>query len=148
VPVTATKPTPPVTRGVLYYARRPFLYCGRAYDRGEVLELQGARTDEKLVRIGYVALVSEAHPGIRAPHLPECGPCGGGRRFVKPGFLEAHGDERHRRRPEEIEAVASGKAAFDGRVSAFEDRTGDRLERKLQAEAPLYLDKTTASQAG
>ena len=38
-----------------YYVRRPFDYKGEETDRGELLELKGARKkDEELVRLGYL----------------------------------------------------------------------------------------------
>lgn len=105
-----------------HYARRPHEYMGHQYDRGQVIALQGARNDEKLVRLGYVAEIP------KDTVLKECGPCGA--KFIDEGARDGHAKERHRKRfltPEE------------------EDQAEDRREKMLEHVAPLHLDKTKAS---
>ena len=105
-----------------HFARRPHEYLGKQYDRGQVMDLQGARNDEKLVRLGYIAEVP------RDTVLKECGDCGA--KFIGEGERNGHVKERHRERflsPEEEDAHEASQ------------------ERILESVAPLYLDKTKAS---
>lgn len=108
-----------------YRARRGgFQYAGQEIDRGQVLVLAGAPNDEKLIRLGYVALLE------RNPDLYRCSVCG--LEFIGISERTGHGDLRHRERtltPDE------------------EDTRDERLERIQEQVAPLYLDKTKAAQA-
>lgn len=107
--------------GKQYYARRPFGYMNTSLDRGQIFELGGALNDEKLVRLGYCAEL----PADAPRH--QCAECGA--LFVGINERTAHGDKRHvERTPEE------------------EERLFDREERQLEQVAPLFLDKTIASQ--
>ena len=119
----------------LYYARRPFGYTeGLTVDQGQVVELRGVINDEVLVRLGYFAQVKEPE----RPGLVQCGVCG--QTFLTAHFRERHGDRRHRPRPEGMDASPAGAGL------AYADDSGDAEERRLDQEAPLYLDKTQASQ--
>jgi hypothetical protein len=108
-----------------YYVRRGgWQYLGHQLDRGQVLQLSGAQNDEKLVRLGYVALLESRAERYR------CSECG--EEFVGIAERTAHGDDRHRERyltPEE------------------EDAREERRERMQEQVAPLYLDKTKAAQS-
>jgi len=111
---------PDVTR---YWARRPLEYNSAQLSRGQVLTLAGARNDEKLVRLGYVAELE--HDATTY----ECAVCGAS--FVGISERTAHGNALHHDRvldPQE------------------EDARVDREERMLDQVAPLYLDKTKATQ--
>ena len=105
----------------LYMARRSFGYGDRKLDRGEVLQLAGAKNDEKLIRLGYV----QAWKGKKAV---ECGLCQ--RRFTDEATRATHGQFSHDEAP---------------RDAREEDQLDDRRERYEQTVAPLYLDKTAAS---
>lgn len=113
-------------RGVLVWARRGFGYDHELdVDRGQVFKLRGHINDEKLLRLGYVEEFSTSTASYT------CAECG--MKFV--GVLEraGHGKERHRNRnltPHE------------------EDSQADSRERRENEMAPLYLDKTEASQKG
>jgi len=115
-----------------YFARRSMTY-GRngeeqRLDRGQILTLSGLINDEKLVRLGYVALVSK---GVA---IVECGKCGA--KFATDEGLASHGRERHR------SAQSDVIINQDGRPVGFKsDQKGERED----AIAPLYLDKTKAS---
>jgi hypothetical protein len=99
-------------------------------DRGQILTLSGLINDEKLVRLGYVALVSK---GVA---IVECGKCGA--KFATDGGLASHGRERHRSAGPDVIIGPNGiPAGFRS------DQKGERED----AIAPLYLDKTKASLA-
>lgn len=105
-----------------HFARRPHEYMGQQYDRGQAMVVQGARNDEKLLRLGYIAEIP------KDTVLKECGECGA--KFLDEGSRNGHAKERHRERyltPEE------------------EDAAEERREKMLEHVAPLYLDKTKAS---
>jgi len=114
---------PPLPKRV--WARRHFDYAGRELDRGQVYELVGARNDEKLVRLGFVAEVE------RKAETWQCSECGA--EFVGEAERQGHGQKRHRAR------------VFTPDPDQ-EDQRAEREERLLDEVAPFYLDKTTASQ--
>ena len=120
----------------LYWARRPFGYDGQDLDRGQIVAFVNLRGDEKLIRLGYVlSLLPKDKPLA-------CRYCAG--QFIDLNHLNAHGEKRHatkERRPE---------VPFSERGATVDDTAADaqRLEReqqRLDTEAPLNLDKTTAS---
>jgi hypothetical protein len=111
-------------------------------DQGQVLTLVGAPNDERLVRLGYLERLPEgAHP-------VQCGVCA--RWFLDDRYRTRHGDRRHGRRAgEALEVGEAGGHDPTGRaVGALVDTTGDREEREMERDAPLYLEKTAASQKG
>lgn len=108
-----------------HYLRWPFDYDGRSYDRGQVVQLIGARNDERLIRLGYVGEVAPK------TEIFVCGECGA--EFVEQTARFSHGRDRHRDR------------ALDPRE---EDRRADAQERMLMETAPLSLEKTEASMRG
>lgn len=78
---------------VRYWARRGgWEYFGTPVDRGQIVELQGAINDEKLIRLGFVA---ELEKGM---DLVQCGRCG--KEFVGNGERTAHGELRHLVKPD------------------------------------------------
>jgi len=97
-----------------YWARRPFDYAGKELDRGQIVELIGARNDEKLVRLGYVA------PVERKAEIYQCAVCGA--EFIGLAERTHHGDKRH-----------SGKVL----TPEEEDRQAEREERLMEELAPL-----------
>jgi len=101
-----------------YWAKRPFGYAGVELDRGQVFELVGARNDEKLIRLGYIA------PVERKAETYRCAECGA--EFIGLAERTHHGDKRH-----------SGKAL----TPEEEDRMVEREERLMEELAPLNLDK-------
>jgi len=110
----------------MYFARRSMTYgrngAEQILDRGQILTLSGLINDEKLVRLGYVALVSK---GVA---IVECGKCGA--KFATDEGLSSHGRERHRNlklTPKE------------------EDERTDKRHKLEDAIAPLDLTKTKAS---
>ena len=111
----------------LYYVRRSMTYgrpgSEKQLDRGQLIELQGLINDEKLVRLGYVALASKHATVV------QCGSCGA--EFCTDEGLAAHGRERHASKrplsPAEEDARADKRAALEDEV------------------APLDLTKTAAS---
>lgn len=115
-------------------------YHGTAYDQGQLLTLLGGARDEQLIRLGYVALAEKEAAHLRA----QCGVCGA--EFTNETMRDRHGRRRHRDRfgRDEMD-VAEGMATHMG-AAAIRDTTGDAEERRLLAEAPLYLEKTKASQ--
>lgn len=134
----------------LYAVRRPFDRYGELFgDRGAVFPLAGAVQDERLVRLGYLELV------IGKQDIVECGECG--QRFISGQFRDAHGDKRHRRYEEPLDVAAGGAPALDNfdqysptgiSGTMLSDVTGDREEQMLEREAPIYWEKTAASQRG
>jgi hypothetical protein len=107
----------------LYYARRPFGYGRHGnLDRGQVVPLLGVQNDEKLVRLGYLMKLD-----ARAD-VADCGECPA--RFVGDAERAAHGSERHRERD-------------DNPLS--EDERAERRERRLEQEAPLFVENSKAS---
>ncbi len=109
--------------GSKVWAKRPIGYGSQEIDRGQVFELAGARNDEKLLRLGYIAPF-EGKP----KDLVECAACGA--QFIGGDERRGHYEKRHVRvlSPEE------------------EDARSDREERFLAEVAPLHLEKTEASQ--
>jgi hypothetical protein len=119
----------------LYYARRPFGYTDDLYvDQGQVVELAGAINDEKLTRLGYFEKLPEEQRDV----LVTCGECG--QRFLSPHFRDRHGDRQHRNRGRGFEASPSGAGGY------YADDEGEAEERRLEQEAPLYIEKSEASQ--
>lgn len=105
-----------------FFARRPFDYAGAALDRGQILRLQGARNDEKLTRLGYVAAVESDATTYT------CAECGA--TFIDIATRSGHGQTRHRAR-----ALTPGE----------EDAHEERQEALLAQVAPLYLDKAAGA---
>jgi len=101
-----------------YWARRPFGYAGQELDRGQIVELVGAKNDEKLIRLGYFA------PVEKKAETYKCAECGA--EFIGLAERTHHGDKRH-----------SGKAL----TPEEEDRQTEREERLMDELAPLNLDK-------
>jgi hypothetical protein len=119
----------------LYYARRPFGYTDALYvDQGQVVELADAINDEKLTRLGYFELLT---PDQRS-HLMQCGECGA--RFLNAHFRDRHGDRQHRNRGRGLEVSPAGAGGY------YADDAGEAEERRLEQEAPLYIEKSEASQ--
>ncbi len=109
-----------------YWARRPLMYAGTDLDRGQTMTLTGARNDERLVRLGYLALF-EGKPR----DLVECATCGA--KFISHDTRIGHHEKRH----------------GDRELSADqEDARIEREEKMLEAVAPLHLDQTAASRGG
>lgn len=109
--------------GKRVYARRPHQYGDEELDRGQVIEVQGFRNDEKLLRLGYLMEVP------KNTVLKECGECGA--KFIEEGLRNAHYERQH-----EIKHPLTPEE---------EDDLEEREERKLNEVAPLFLDKTKAS---
>lgn len=109
--------------GSKVWAKRPIGYGTQEIDRGQVFELAGARNDEKLLRLGYIAPFEG-----KAKDMVECAACGA--QFIGGDERRGHYEKRHLRvlSPDE------------------EDARTDREERFLNEVAPLHLDKTEASQ--
>lgn len=111
-----------------YYVRRPFDYAGEELDRGQIIELKGARNDEKLIRLGYVQELTRGN-GFR-----ECGVCF--KRFTGEGERNGHAEMRHSDRYKGMTAVEK-EAAMEEEV--------DRQEKRLERDAPLHFENTQAS---
>lgn len=125
--VASAGATPPA-KGLRVWAQRPIQYAGLNLDRGQIHKLQGAKNDEKLLRLGYLA---EWKPGIHGRHA--CRYCGG--EFVDLRMLNSHGDKTHTARAAELSPME-------------EDELASREEKTLQQTAPLNLDKTAATLGG
>ena len=112
----------------LYYARRSFTYgrpgSERPLDRGQMIQLEGLVNDEKLVRLGYVALAPKRATVV------QCGTCGA--EFMTDQGLGFHGRERHAKQQRTLTPKEEDK------------RTEERLKMEDDL-APLDLDKTAAS---
>lgn len=111
-----------------YYVRRPFDYAGEELDRGQIIELKGARNDEKLIRLGYVQELARGN-GFR-----ECGVCF--KRFTGEGERNGHAEVRHSDRYKGMTAVEK-EAAMEEEI--------DRQEKRLERDAPLHFENTQAS---
>jgi hypothetical protein len=139
-----------------YYARRPIGYGGREYDRGQVLNLEGLRNDEKLVRLGHVSELRHDQ------YTTQCGVCSAW--FVGDAELNGHGAARHSdrfasRESRLREALLSLEDEPDAerrrdkredilrQFASMQDQNADREQKILEETAPLYLDKTAASLA-
>jgi hypothetical protein len=136
---------PKASETILYHARfvtpgdGTLTYHGMAYDQGQLLTLMGGARDEQLIRLGYVAVAEKEAVHLRA----QCGVCGAD--FLNETMRDRHGRRRHRDRYGDELDVTEGMASHMG-AAAIRDTTGDAEERRLLAEAPLYLEKTKASQ--
>jgi hypothetical protein len=139
--------------GELYMVRRPFpAYANLPADRGRLLELSGARNDEKLVRLGFLEPFTKK---AKLRELPMCGVCGA--YFAEEGFLTTHGDLHHARHAAEPLRVNFPMDGMDGLATSRDtnitgrigiDVTGDAEERRLDRDVPLYMDKTAATLRG
>ena len=131
------------TKDVQYFVRwvqpevRTFTYFGADYDQGQLIVLQHPQKDEQLLRLGFLALVTEAQ------RICQCGSCGA--HFRDELTRDGHGRRRHKDRftrdPLDV-AVTMASPAGD---VVLHDVTGDADERRLMTETPLYLDQTVAS---
>lgn len=134
-----------------HFARRPLKYDGTWYDRDQLIQLTGQPNDERLVRLGYVLAVESKD----AKKLSTCNQCGGQFRTV--GALEAHGELRHTERRNARPQMAPRQPGesdldYDRRLEAFrrdvvaaDDARDDRDERRLESEAPLHWENTSAT---
>jgi hypothetical protein len=135
----------------LYRIRRggSWHYNERPADPGLLLTLDGAANDEKLLRLGYLEEVRDPQ---KLEKYPRCGECG--HYFLTDRDRAAHGDRRHAPQRERIRTGAppalagvvdtqSATGVPEGYI--VEDLTGDDEERRMEREAPLYLDQTAAS---
>lgn len=142
-----------------YYVRRgPTLQYGPKVpedilDMDQVFSLRGEKNDERLVRLGFVAVVSPRAVVV------QCGQCGA--KFINEGALEQHGRRRHdaKRNTDEVvsEAVRASnaqivrdleqKAVVDvtGTVGESEDRKIDRVVNRMDAERPILWENTEAA---
>lgn len=110
-----------------YVARWPMDYGVKAtvsLDAGQVFTLEGARNDEKLLRLGY------CRPMERGETTYACGECGA--EFIGVAERTAHGQKRHR--------------GYE-LTPAQEDEEAEREERRLLATSPLYVGNAAAAQA-
>lgn len=143
-----------------YYARRgPFGYGQYdQLDRGQVIQLEGLGNDEKLLRLGYL----EACPAKLETFT--CAECGA--EFISEPARRGHGDKRHRTDPyayfdaagQVRNAKPTRRGQYDtaGGVNQFEAEAvrGEVLakaaleEAELNDVAPIYWEKTAASQKG
>lgn len=110
--------------GKLYVVRRSMEYGpeSKPADRGQLIELQGMKNDEALVRLGYVSLANERATVV------SCGKCGA--KFQTDEALSAHGGYRHSNRtltPQQEDAREDARAKTEDEVN------------------PIYLDQTKAS---
>jgi hypothetical protein len=125
----------------LYYVRNAGLGYGYGdiprVEQGMLIQLQGERNDDKMVRIGYFM---EYKPGVHGL-IKACRVCG--RKFAGPGVeraLNAHGVKNHER-----VRSSAGRPESDEQ----EDARIEREERAMtQGENRLFLDKTAASAEG
>ena len=113
-----------------YWARRPFVYTeDLSLAQGEVFELRGLRNDEKLVRLGYCELVEKGERTF------EHGPTG--KRFISERHRDIFARQYRKGARDHMEMTQQGHALID--------TTGDAEMNRIEQEAPLYMDKTTAS---
>lgn len=108
-----------------FRARWSFQYDDFSLDEGQVFQSQGARNDEKLLRLGYMEMVT----GKIETH--QCGQCGA--KFTSIQERTRHGDKRHKVR--------------DNSPDAYDDREERELER-LAKDSPLFIEKSLASARG
>lgn len=151
-PTVETNPSEPAapSTATRYVARRPMSYAGRPLDREQVFTLAQQPHDERLIRLGYVAVFSGSSS--------TCGACGAG--FASVGALEAHGVKRHNPNPEARPVMLAQQPGesdydYDLRRTAFEQQVNAHLdqiemdeETRLDRQAPLNWEKTAASMAG
>jgi len=134
----------------LYAARRPFQYGDRipedVLDLDQVTQLRGMGNDERLVRLGYLSLVSE---GIS---IVKCGYCGAG--FTTDYALNNHGKRRHSKSEQDLIKDASPisdeqiqRKLESGRLGVgHEDESASvKMADEISTQRPLYMDKTEAS---
>lgn len=105
------------------YARRPHGYGDKQLDRGQVIELQNLRNDEKLQRLGFLMELP------KNTSLRECNRCGA--KFIDEGLRNAHYEKLH-----ELGELLTPED---------EDYLEESEEKELNEVAPLFLDKTKAS---
>ena len=138
----------------LYFVRRAFPglanYGDLPGDTGMVTPLLGYRNDDKLVRLGFLEKVTGK------PDVATCGECGA--RFLSGQYRDAHGDRRHNPRHDATAIVAAAPSSPMEQLSTYsatgiqgaivDDLTGDAEERQAERDAPIYWEKTAASQKG
>lgn len=144
----------PVAHEPRYFARRgPFGYGSHdVLDRGQVIILERLANDEKLVRLGYLEPLSE---NVETYTCAECGA-----EFIGEPERRGHGDRRHRVDPYDrfdpnaTAAPMTGGRDRGQRLANAQAMRGDVLAEQaaetalLNDVAPIYWDKTAASQKG
>ena len=135
-------------KGELHIVRRAFPFYGEIpADSGAVFAVRGYVNDEKLLRLGFLEVFTGKHDA-----LVMCGTCG--TKFSSGQYRDAHGDRRHRPEPVIIHHAGSfaeslpsySHTGIEGTMVA--DVDGDSLERLAEQDAPIYWEKTKASQRG
>lgn len=143
-----------MAKEVLHRIRRPgdWNYNGIPADEGRIFPLEQQPNDEKLIRLGYL----EPLPGKKElTTFLQCGECGG--YFESEQARQAHGDRQHRRRA--YTPAIPDNMQFAGQLPSYSatgvppgliipDTEGDNEDQENDRRAPLYLDKTLASQQG
>lgn len=130
-----------------YAARRPFTYNGVPLDRDQVFGLTGQANDERLVRLGYVAVFGGTPV--------TCNVCGAP--FASAGALQHHGITRHRpadearltmapRQPGESDFdFDRRREAFERSVVSFEEDRDREDEEQINRTRPLNWENTQAT---
>ena len=104
-----------------------------------MIELVGARNDEKLIRLGFLVPLTKK---VHLREMPMCGQCG--TYFSEEGFLTAHGDLYHANDPEAIrvnfpmDAMAGLHVSRDTNITGHigVDVTGDAAMAKVELDYP------------
>lgn len=105
---------------VFYHVRRPMGYLGKQLDFGQLIKLEGARNDDKLVSMAYVA---EWDGDIK--DAVECSSCG--EKFISGNTRIAHHKKRHTKMTEQEE-----------------DELLEKEDRRLTRDAPLNITPVKA----
>lgn len=106
-----------------FWATRPFGYAGQNLSRGQIVELVGAKNDEKLVRLGYFEeWTGKPNEEVVCPE--------GGERFIDRRTFEAHYEREHLGRRGKLDPYS-------------EDEMEQREERMLAEVAPLKVENAT-----
>lgn len=123
--------------GTLYWARRPFGYAGLDLDRGQVVSFRGLVNDEKLIRLGYVLSLLPKDRPHKCRYCPA--------QFIDLSTLDAHGKKRHAEKEPRVALPTMTEAGLTVDETAGQVQRFEREQTRLDKEAPLNLDKTTAS---
>jgi len=136
----------------LFWARRPIQYGQTQLDRGAIMRLAGKINDEKLVRLGYLAPLPEGHESS------ECGDCG--TEYYDSLMRDGHVKLRHRPaigprvvniddlNPAEKARMLSETLEYETQPPALigDLESTEQQEKRLEQVAPLYVEKSKASQ--
>lgn len=135
-----------------FWAKRPFGYGGQSLERGQVGRLTQSPNDRLLHDLGYLALLDD---DVKPFPCRECGA-----EFLDQRLRDAHGKSAHEKNaysppPPPVRRDGETDDAFKNRMDEWALQAGrmadmkeEQVQKRIDAEAPIDLTKTTASRKG